>query len=104
MFDSAFAKPTIFKRLFKKANLTHIRHNYKFGPTTEDEQIYNLATRENRIVITQDNDFKKWVKEKGAGAFILPAYLSNKQIDGLLVDYIVGKDPEDFRGKATKIP
>lgn len=70
---------------------------------TEDSQIYNLASKEDRIIITQDNDFKKWVKQKGAGALIIPPYLSSSEIDNLLVDFISGKDPEDFKGKATKI-
>ncbi len=70
---------------------------------TEDEEIYNLATNENRIVVTQDNDFKRWVKPKGAGAFIISAHLSTEQMDELLVSFISGKNPEDFLGKAIKI-
>lgn len=62
-----------------------------------------MATLDKRIIITQDNDFKKWVKPKGAGVFIIPSYLSNNQIDIKLSEFISGKDPGDFLGKSTKI-
>ncbi|MBU3978638.1 hypothetical protein KKE68_02970, partial [Patescibacteria group bacterium] len=39
---------------------------------------------EKRIIITQDNDFKNWIKPNKAGVFIIPSYLSNQEIDDLL--------------------
>lgn len=62
-----------------------------------------MATIEKRIVVTQDNDFKRYKKIKSAGVLIIPPYLTTGQIDELLTDFISGKDPEDFKGKATKI-
>lgn len=103
MLDSAFAKPSVFKKLYKKAHLVHIRHDLNLSPETEDKQIYNLATKENRIIITQDIGFKKWIKPKGTGVFIIASYLSNKQIDDLLTNFIAEKNPDDFKGKVTRI-
>lgn len=63
----------------------------------------NIAVNKNRIVITQDDGFRKWVKRNKAGIFIIPSYLSNKQIDLLLTNFISGKDPEEFNGKIVKL-
>ncbi len=101
--DSAFAKPSQFKKLRKKANLAHVRHTFKLSGQTEDDQIYNLATKEDRIIVTQDNDFKKHIKPNKAVTLIIPSYLSNDEIDRLLTDFVNNKDPKDYKGKATKI-
>lgn len=99
----AFAHPLKFVKLRKKANITHARYTYNLARKTEDKRIYNLATKENKILVVQDNDFKLYAKYKGAGVLIIPSYLSNKQIDNLLTDFISGKNPDDFLGKAIKI-
>lgn len=65
--------------------------------------IYELAAKEKRIVVTQDYDFKKFVKAKKAGVFLLPPYLNSEQMDILLSDFIRDKKPEDFSGKVTKV-
>ncbi len=103
LLDSAFAKPQAFKRLCKKANTAHTRHTYNLSAQAEDEQIYTLATAEKRIIVTQDADFKKWFKKKGAGVFMLPSYLTTSEIDSLLSNFILGKDPKDYLGKITKL-
>lgn len=101
--DTAFAKPSIFKRLIKKANLAHIRYNYDFSPQAEDKEIYLLATKEKRIIITQDEGFKKQIKPKGTGILVIHPYLDSSQIDKILTKFISGKNPQDFIGKSTKI-
>ncbi|MBU4017137.1 hypothetical protein KKF69_06735, partial [Patescibacteria group bacterium] len=65
--------------------------------------IYQLATQEKRIIITQDNDFKNWIKPNKAGVFIIPSYLSNQEIDDLLSNFISQKNPENFIGKIIKL-
>ena len=87
----------------KKANLSHIWHTYNFHLQKDDEKIYQIATQKERIIITQDNDFKKWIKPKQAGVFMIPSYLSNQQIDDLLSNFIVDKDPQNYMGKVTKL-
>lgn len=103
LLDTAFAKPSIFRNLIKKANVKHVRHDYNLPRETEDEDIYNLATRENRIIVTQDQRFGKQLKIKGTGILIIPAYLFNEEIDILLSEFISDKNPEILKGKATKI-
>ncbi len=87
----------------KKANLAHVRYNYNLSPRAEDQEIYVLATKDKRIIITQDEGFKKQIKSKGAGILVIPPYLDSHQIDEILIKFISGKDPEDFLGKTTKI-
>lgn len=33
----------------------------------------------------------------------MPPYLSNEEMDKVLTEFISGKDPEDYKGKAIKI-
>lgn len=55
------------------------------------------------FVVTLDLGFKKLVKQNATGVFMLSSGLSNEQIDTKLSDFISGKNPEDYKGKATKI-
>ena len=103
LFDIAFAKPKNFKKLSKKANLTHVRHTYNMSPTTEDKDIYQKASEEKRIVITIDEDFKKLVKPNRSGVIIVPPDLSLDQMDDILVKFITNRNPEDIIGKCLKI-
>lgn len=104
LLDSAFAKPALFVLLSKKANIAHVVHTYNFSPQANDEEIYNLAVREERFVVTINyKDFKKLVKENKSGIIAIPSELSNKIIDKLISEFISGKDPNDYWGKATKI-
>lgn len=103
LLDSAFAKPQVFKKLFKKSSIKHIRHDYNLAPNTEDEEIYKLATQKGLFVVTLDLDFKKLVRLKSAGVFILSSGLSNEEIDKKLSNFISGNNPKDFLGKAIKI-
>lgn len=103
MLDSAFAKPQIFKKLCRKASVKHIRHNFDLAPETEDKEIYKLATQEELFVVTLDLGFKKLVKQNAAGVFMLSSGLSNEEIDTTLSNFISGKNPQDFKGKSTKV-
>lgn len=103
LLDSAFAKPQIFKKLIKKSSVKHIRHDFNLAPNTEDEEIYKLATQQGLFVVTLDLDFKKLVRLKSAGVFILSSGLSNEEIDDKLVNFISGKNLRDYKGKATRI-
>lgn len=104
LLDSAFAKPESFPRLRKKVNLAHIVHDYAMSVQAEDEEIYQKAVSENRIVLTINlKDFKKLVKKRQPGILGIESQLTNKEIDQIVSDFISDKNPEDFRGKAVKI-
>lgn len=103
LLDSAFAKPQVFKRLCKKASVKHIRHDFHLAPETEDQEIYTLASRKEILVVTLDLGFRKLVKQSAAGVFMLSSGLSNKEIDEKVSNFISNKNPQDYKGKSTKI-
>lgn len=104
LLDSAFAKPGSFPKLKKKANLAHTVLDYGMSAQVEDEEIYQKAVRENRIVLTINfKDFRKLVKKGQPGVIGIESQLTNKEIDQIVSDFISDKNPEDFRGKAVKI-
>jgi len=93
----------VFKRLSQKANLKHVRHDYTLSRQAEDEAIYTLATQEKMIIITQDEKFRKQIKSKGTGIIVIPSYLTNEEIEALIILFISGKNPQDYQGKVTKV-
>lgn len=103
MLDSAFAKPQVFKKTTKKASVKHIRHDFNLAPETEDQEIYTLASQKEMFVVTLDLGFRKLAKQNEAGVIILSSGLSNEEIDNNLSNFISGKNPQDYKGKATKI-
>jgi len=104
LLDSAFAKPDLFPKIKKRANVVHVVHNLGLPFQAEDEEIYQKATKENRFILTINfDDFKKLVKKGGPGIIGIESQLSNEQIDTKVYKFLANKDPKDFIGKATKI-
>ncbi|MCL4397409.1 DUF5615 family PIN-like protein [Patescibacteria group bacterium] len=105
LLDSAFAKPSEFPKLSKKSSLAHSVFNYGLSKQAPDEEIHNLAVKENYLVVTFNfKHFKKLVQANPkSGAICPPPYSSNREIDELLSKYISGKNPGDFLGKTMKI-
>lgn len=104
LLDSAFAKPSSFPKLKKKANLAHAVHDLGLSVQAEDEEIYQKAVEQNRFVLTINfKDFRKFVKEGKPGILGIDSQLTNQEIDEKVANFISGKDPEDYKGKATKI-
>jgi len=88
----------------KKAEIKHVRHDFNLPSQTEDEDIYNLAAKNKMFVITMNyKHFKKLVRKNSPGVFALNSGLSNDEIDNELSDFIKGKNPKDYYGKAIKI-
>ena len=76
LLDAAFARPRTFTRLYKKANVTHVVFDYNLPPQCSDEEIYLLAVKENRFVVTINyQDFKKLVKKRKPGIIAIPSEL-----------------------------
>ena len=104
LLDSAFAKPEAFPKLREKSNLAHAVYDLKLSPQAEDEEIYQKATKEKRFVLTINfKDFRKLAKLGKSGIIGVESQLSNEEIDKLVSNYLSGKNPKDFEGKATKI-
>jgi len=104
LLDAAFARPRTFTKLHKKANVTHVIFDYNLPPQCSDEEIYLLATKENRFVVTINyQDFRRLVKKGKAGIIAIPSELSNHEIDTLLSVFLSAKNPEEYRGKSVKV-
>lgn len=104
LLDSAFAKPEKFIKLRKRANIAHCVHDLGLSFQAEDKDIYQRANQEKRFVLTINfKDFKKLVKADGAGVIGIESGLSNEEIDEVVTEFISGKNPDDFIGKAVKI-
>jgi predicted nuclease of predicted toxin-antitoxin system len=60
----------------KGANATHTVH-YPLGALTPDDEIIDIAIRENRIIVTKDNDFLNYYFLKGYPPSLLMIRLGN---------------------------
>lgn len=104
LLDAAFARPRTFTRLYKKANVTHVVFDYNLPPQCSDEEIYHLAVKEDRFVVTINyQDFKKLLKKGKPGIIGIPSELSNQEIDREVCQFLSMKNPDDYVGIATKI-
>lgn len=103
LLDTAFAKPSTFKKLCKKSVVKHVRLDFDLPRQAEDEEIYNLAVKNKMFVVTLDNDFKKFVRQKCPGVLIMNSGLTNEQIDIKLTNFISSKNPLNYYGKTTKV-
>lgn len=104
LLDTAFAKPSVFKKTNKKAIVKHVRLDFNLPRQAEDQEIYALATREKMFVVTMNyKHFKKFAHKGSPGVLALDSGLSNEQIDTLLSVFISSKNPLDYYGRAIKI-
>ena len=49
------------------------------------------------------NDFKKLVKKNGPGILGVESQLTTAKMDALVAEFLSGKDPEKYKGKAVKL-
>lgn len=104
LLDAAFARSSKFTRLCKKANLAHAVHDLGLSPQAEDGEIYQKAVENDRFVLTVNiSDFKRLVKAGKPGIFGIESQLTNDQIDYLVTNFLKGKNPDEYLGKAVKI-
>lgn len=92
MLDSAFASTGKFPKLNKKAKLIHSVHDLGLSTQAADEDIYQKAI-----------ESKCFVKPGKPGVIRINSQLSNGNIDKLVTEFISGKNPEDYKGKAIRI-
>lgn len=104
VLDSAFAKLSFFPHLSKKAKLYHCVYDFGLSRQAPDEDIYQKAKENDCFVLTVNfDDFKKLIKEKGPGVFGIESQLTTADMDVIVTQFIRGKNPNDYKGKATKI-
>lgn len=102
--DSAFAPVKAFPLLAKKANLKNAYFDFGLPKQCEDSEIYQKAIADNRFVLTVNfNDFNRLIKKDKPGIIGIPSQLTNAEIDKMVSSFLIGKNPNDFLGKAKKI-
>lgn len=104
VLDSAFAKLSFFSKLSKKSKLYHCVYDFGLSRQAQDEDIYQKAYEENCFIITVNfDDFKKLVKSNGPGVLGIESQLTTARMDEKIAEFISGKNPDDYIGKAVKI-
>lgn len=82
LLDEGLSFPNKYPTLNKNYDLKHIISDYKFLRGKEDEQVYKVATKENRLmVVFNTKDFRPLIKKEGASIVLLSNKLSNKDAD-----------------------
>ena len=100
LFDSSFPRKEVLLRLSKKANISHVVQDYNYPNQSEDRDIFDLATKVDRFVVTVNKKhFKKFLDKIKPGIVILPSGLSNEELEKSLIKLIANKNPDDFYGK-----
>jgi predicted nuclease of predicted toxin-antitoxin system len=103
LLDAGFAISDLFPKLRKKTNLAHCVFDGGLSPKASDIDIYRLAIKQRRFVLTHDKDFKQFVKPNLPGVLILPSHLSNEVVDALVSKFLLNKNPDNFVGKTVRI-
>ena len=104
LLDSAFASASKFSKLSKKAKLIHPVHDLGLSAQTADKDIYKKAMENKCFVLTINfKDFRRFVKHGMPSVIGINSQLSNDAIDKLVTNFISGKNPDDYLGKAIKI-
>lgn len=104
VLDSAFAKPSFFPKLKKKAKLYHCVYDFGLSRQAEDEQIYHKASEKDCFVLTVNfDDFKKLVNKNKSGILGIESQLTTATMDSTIAAFLSGKDPDEYKGKAIKL-
>jgi len=102
--DSAFASASKFPKLNRKAKLIHPVHDLGLSAQTADEEIYQKAIENKCLILTINfKDFRRFVRHSKSGVIGINSQLSNADIDKLVTNFISGKNPDNFFGKAMRI-
>lgn len=81
LLDEGLFLPKFYPKLNNFHNLKHIAHDLRRSGI-KDELLYELATRENRILIVfNTKDFKTLIKKNKPSVIALSTNLSNKAAD-----------------------
>jgi len=105
LLDSSFGFPRDFPKLSAKCNVAHPISTFRLSPQISDEDLYQLAIREDRFMLTINlKDFKKLVKPKRPGIICIESQLTSKQIDDSVAEFLSRKNPTDYFGKVLKVP
>jgi len=103
LLDEGLSLAKSYPKLNNFHNLKHIVHDLKKSGI-KDEPLYDLATRENRILIVFNiKDFRKIVKRNGISVINLSSNLSNKEADLKILKALKEMKPDQIKGYLISI-
>src|SRR5258708_39627476 len=104
LFDEGLFKRQSLKRINSRYNIKHIRHELNRGGIT-DKEVYDLACKEKRIIITYNiNDFKKLAqKSSDTGVIGVTQTFTPDQLDAKLNSLLSKSSEKSFYGKYTPL-
>ncbi len=104
LLDEGLYPRKLLSRTNNRYNARHIKHDLnKAG--IEDRQIYEIAVKQNRIVVTYNvRDFRKLAKlSKHTGVIGVSQGLTPEQLDRKLASLLSKSSEKSFYGKYTPL-
>lgn len=90
-------------QLNQNYNVRQIKNDLNLGGIS-DEQVYRLASKQNRILVTFNiKDFRSILDKKDSSIIAISTRLSSEQIDIKLCSFLRKIQPSQFLGKIIKI-
>jgi len=103
LLDEGLSLAKTYPKLNNFHNLKHIKHDLnKSG--IKDGLLYDLATKESRILIVFNvKDFRKIIKKKGISVIDLSVNLSNKEAELKILKVLKGMRTDQEKGHLISI-
>ena len=104
LLDEGLYSRKSLKRINSRYNIRHIKHDLNKGGITDDE-IYQIACEQKRIIITYNiDDFKKLaIKSKETGVVGVTQGLTPEQLDIRLNSLLSKSSENSFYGVYTPL-
>ncbi|MGI8419255.1 MAG: DUF5615 family PIN-like protein [Candidatus Levyibacteriota bacterium] len=104
LLDEGLYKRQSLKRINSRYNIKHISHDFNKGGIT-DKEVYDVARREKRIIITYNiDDFKKLVQQSSeTGVIGVTQNLTPDQLDRKLNALLSRSSEKSLYGKYTPL-
>lgn len=104
LLDEGLYPRKLLSRTNNRYNIRHIKHDLNKGGI-EDKQIYEIAIKQNRIVVTYNvRDFRKLATQnKSAGVIGVTQGFTPEQLDTRLNSLLSKSSENSFYGKYTPL-
>ncbi len=104
LLDEGLYPRNVLHRTNNRHNIRHIKHDFNKGGI-KDEEIYEIARKQKRIIITYNiDDFKKLAKKsKDTGVIGITQGLTPEELDKKLNSLLSKSSERSFYGKYTSL-
>lgn len=104
LLDEGIYPKKSLKRINSRYNIKHIKHDLNQGGI-KDEEVYEIACKQKRIIITYNiDDFKRLAKKsKDAGIIGITQGFTPEELDKKLNSLLSKSSENSFYGKYTPL-